>query len=524
MTISLKSLRLLIAIGTLTLAPPAFASRYNNIDYPGAKSSYAWGIGTTGDVVGSYVDTAGTEHGFLLRDGAYTSFDYPGAKWTEIYGINSQGEMVGQYGLPSDPTTHGFVLKNGAFSSLDVAGPTDQGARNSMPFGMTPEGNIIGCYHQSNSTGAIVAGTMRGFALQGSTLTFNVANTMNTGVNPAGDIVGYGTGYAAGASADHGYVLSQGTTTWFSVPNSVFTRPRGISANGDVVGIFQDTATKNFHGFLYRQGSFSTLDVPGATATRPTSMNAVGDIVGYYNDAGGIHAFLSRKTGWWWNSDKPGTGFMMERQGNNMMVTAFVYDYDGTPTWLTASGPVVNGTFNAAAHAYAKGQTLTGAYQRAQDAGEQGILNIQFTDAGTAQLSWVPNPFMSTNMMLQRFGFTGGPGIFGTVENGWWSNPGEPGRSFAIEVQDTNIFIVGSMFDGGGRPTWYLSYGLMTDATTFSGTWAQYGMGPTMMGIGGTPSLLAANAGSLKLKFSDAQNGILTLPDGRQIAITRSSF
>jgi hypothetical protein len=205
-------------------------------------------------------------------------------------------------------------------------------------------------------------------------------------------------------------------------------------------------------------------------------------------------------------------------------VTAFVYNYDGAPIWLTASGNIVNGTFTAEAHAFANGQTLTGAYQPALDSGAQGILQIQFTDAGTAQLSWVPNPFMFVNMTLQRFGFTGGPGTSGTIENGWWSNPSEPGRTFAIEVQDNNMFVVGSMFDDAGRPTWYLSSGAMTDPMQFSSTWTQYGMGPNMLGVGGNPLVMNPNMGLLQVKFADAQHATMTLPDGRQIPITRLSF
>lgn len=527
MTICPKFLRILIAVTILTAAPLAVATpnRFTTIDHPGAAHTFILGVNTAGDVVGAWDDASGNEHGFVLHDGTFTSFDYPGATWTDAFGITPEGDVVGQYGSASDKATHGFRWKNGTMSPFEIAGPTDLGIPNSMPFGVMPDGTVVGCYHQSTSTGSLVAGSMHGFVLKGSTLTLSeLGNTMNTGVNAAGDVVGYGTAYASGATADHGYVLSQGTMTWFSVPGSVFTRPRGISANGDVAGIYQDTAAKKFHGFLYRKGTSTTIDVPGATATRPTGMNAIGDIVGYYTDAKGNHGFLMRRTGMWWNPNQPGTGFMMERQGDQMMVMSFVYSYDGTPTWLSASGRFAGGMLSTGGHAFANGQTMTGGYRMAQDMGAQGMLQTQFADDGSALLNWSPNPFMATSATLQPFGFTGGPGTWGAIENGFWSSPAEPGRTFAIEVQDNNLFIVGSMFDDAGRPTWYLSYGVMADPMQYSGTWTQYGQGPTMMGAGGKPSLMNADAGSVSLKFSDAQNGTLTLPDGRQIAITRSAF
>ena len=519
----------LIAAAILIIAMPANAvpNRFATVDYPGAVQTFVYGINSAGDVVGAWDDTAGVEHGFVLRDGTFTSFDVPGAKWTDAYGITRDGQIVGQYAISSETgITHGFLLKNGSFSLIDLAGPTNQGAANSMPFGVMPDGTIVGCYHQSTSTGAIVAGTMHGFILRGTTVTFNDANTMHLATNTAGDVVGYGTGYDAAATADHGYLLSNGKMTWFSVPNSVFTRPRGIAANGDITGVYQDTAARKFHGFLYRNGSYGTIDVPGATATRPMGMNAQGDIVGYYTDANSKnHGFIFRKTGMWVGPNLPSAGFVMEQQNGRMMMMAFVYNYFGAPMWMTATDQFTSGTLLTGAHTFSGGQTMTGGYRAPSDEGIQGILQVQFADDGSASMNWTPNPFMRMTTKLQRFGFTGGPGIPGAaVESGFWSSPSEPGRTFSIEMQDNSLFIVGAMFDDFGSPTWYLSFGPMTDPMQYSGSWTQYGQGATMMGMGATARLINPYVGPLKIKFTDAQNGTLTLPDGRQIQISRVSF
>jgi probable HAF family extracellular repeat protein len=70
---------------------------YTAISFPDSVATYATGINQLGQIVGSYLDTAGNDHGFLYSDGRYTAFDVPGSPWTQAYGINAQGEIVGTY-------------------------------------------------------------------------------------------------------------------------------------------------------------------------------------------------------------------------------------------------------------------------------------------------------------------------------------------------------------------------------------------------------------------------------------------
>ncbi len=282
-----------LTVCLLALAPAALAGppQFTTVDYPGAIATFALGINPAGDIVGAWDDSSGSEHGFVLRAGAFASFDYPGAVWTDAYAITPQGDIVGQYGLP-DNTTHGFLLRNGEFYPVDVPGPSDLGKPNTMPFGISPDGTIVGCYHQSTASGSTVAGTMRGFALTPAGVVFNpLAGTMHLGINPSGDITGY--------SVDgRSYVLSNGATSWFTVPGALLTRALGISATGDIVGWYKDAAGK-FHGFQLHQGAAVPIDVdlPGVTQTRASGINAVGDIVGYYRDTTGVHGFLLTKRG-----------------------------------------------------------------------------------------------------------------------------------------------------------------------------------------------------------------------------------
>ena len=272
------------------VVPAALAGppRFTRIDYPGATKTFVYDVNPAGDIVGAFVDANG-EHGFVLHGGEFTSFDYPGATWTDAYGINPEGDIVGQYGL-ADKTTHGFLLRHGDFYAIEVDGPHDAGLANSMAYKISPDGTIVGCYHQSSSTGAAIAGTMHGFSLNADGLTFNAnINSMNLGVNPSGDI----TGYMSVATDPRSYVVSGGIQTWFVVPGAAVTRASGINDSGDIVGWYKD-ASAHLHGFLLSEGVFTTLDVAfeGVKQTQPFAINAEGDIVGYFLDATGYHGFL----------------------------------------------------------------------------------------------------------------------------------------------------------------------------------------------------------------------------------------
>jgi uncharacterized membrane protein len=48
-------------------------------------------------VVGSYLDAAGTPTGFLLDNGVYTKIDTSAFPSAQLFGLNDRGEIVGGY-------------------------------------------------------------------------------------------------------------------------------------------------------------------------------------------------------------------------------------------------------------------------------------------------------------------------------------------------------------------------------------------------------------------------------------------
>jgi uncharacterized membrane protein len=89
----------------------AAGSQFTTIDDPnGVQGTFARGINLSGDIVGSYFDSAATSHGFLLSQGRFTTIDDPSAvHGTLPGGINPQGDIVGSY-VDNASTFHGFLL------------------------------------------------------------------------------------------------------------------------------------------------------------------------------------------------------------------------------------------------------------------------------------------------------------------------------------------------------------------------------------------------------------------------------
>jgi probable HAF family extracellular repeat protein len=82
---------------------------FTSIDPPGSTSTIAYGVNTSGQVVGYYTNASGT-HGFLMSAGTFSTIDFPGASVTSASGINGAGQIVGTYvanGL------HGFLSTRG---------------------------------------------------------------------------------------------------------------------------------------------------------------------------------------------------------------------------------------------------------------------------------------------------------------------------------------------------------------------------------------------------------------------------
>jgi uncharacterized membrane protein len=278
----------LLLVGAVHADPP---NHFTSIDFPGAVLTNAQGITPGGDIVGTYIDTSGKQHGFLSSNGNFTSIDFPGATVTVARGIAPDGDIVGSYsasvGTQPPATIHGFLLSHGNYSEVQFPGHLGTIAQRIMP-----NGDILGCLHDTD-----LMSTMYGFMRTAAGYaSLNVQASMNNGSTPDGNhIVGLYTDMMTGLT--HGYMIDYGAFTPFDVPGSNVTNAWDINPAGDIVGAFRDTSGK-VHGFLRSSaGDYSTINFPGATLTRAFGINPGSDVVGAYVDsAGKTHGFLLRKS------------------------------------------------------------------------------------------------------------------------------------------------------------------------------------------------------------------------------------
>ena len=91
-----------------------------DVPFAGATQTQADDINAKGQITGTYVESDGSIHAFLLAGANFTSFDFPGATLTLAWGINANGQIVGDY-LNADGSTHGFLAQPSSVANADYA-------------------------------------------------------------------------------------------------------------------------------------------------------------------------------------------------------------------------------------------------------------------------------------------------------------------------------------------------------------------------------------------------------------------
>ena len=127
---------------------------------------------------------------------------------------------------------------------------------------------------------------------QGGTTT----QTFATGINDAGDVVGY---YYAENGVVAGYIDVGGALTTISDPNATNqTFVQGVNDTGEVVGFYNNAVAfpGYYEGFAKIGNVYTTIDDPNSTeGTYAYGVNKYGTIVGTYSNASGEYGFADVK-------------------------------------------------------------------------------------------------------------------------------------------------------------------------------------------------------------------------------------
>ncbi len=219
-----------------TLAPYS-GMTYTNENYPGSVQTQVTGLNDMGKTVGFYVNAAGDNFGFWLKDGRFSSYSAPGAagktKTTQLLGVNNEGMAVGFYNDASG-NAHAFELdtKTGAYRPLTIPGGVQ---------------------------------------------------TTASAINDNGDVAGF---YVDSKMVTKSFLLRGSSLQILSVPGASATQAFGVNDSDQVVG--QYTVGKSTFGFIEQNGHFTRINDPyGPGATTVNGINNLGDIVGFYTDAAG---------------------------------------------------------------------------------------------------------------------------------------------------------------------------------------------------------------------------------------------
>lgn len=277
-TLCVVGFLLVLATAVVAQDSPGLIFKFSKASVPGATSTSAGGINNLGMSVGLYTDSAGVQHGYILKGTKYTTLDDPHAMagTTGASNIQYNGTaVVGSY-LNSAGVGVGFVYKKGIYG--DILGP--KGNKGTSANAINDKLDIVGNYTDS-------AGAVHGFLLvNGKYKTLDVPKalaTYATGINNKGTIVLY---YIVNSNGTAGAVFTTNngkTYTKINVPGAGPGGSAALDVNNETDVCFQwfDKAGV-FHGALLHGGKYYKFDFPKAYETYGGGLNDRSTVAGGY--------------------------------------------------------------------------------------------------------------------------------------------------------------------------------------------------------------------------------------------------
>ncbi|TWO69051.1 hypothetical protein FN976_20140 [Caenimonas sedimenti] len=235
-------------------------------------------------------------------------------------------------------------------------------------------------------------------------------------------------------------------------------------------------------------------------------------------------ANITPQDGIWWNPAESGRGYTLELQGNQLILTLYMYETGGVSVWysgLLTQQP--DGAFTGAILRYSGGQTLLGAYKAPTGNTTPANVSLAFSSATSGALTIQPTSGAAQTVAIQKFSFGTG-GTAAGFQNGVWWNSGQSGRGFYVEAQGGQLSIGTYLYDASGQPVWYTAVApLASDGMSGSGQLLQFANGQTLTGAYKPPAQSASH-GTVTFAASSGNTAQLTLPDGSKVALQRFVF
>ena len=274
------------------------------IEFPGATETYADFVSGLGNIVGSYVDAAGSYHAYLRGpEGSFATLDLPleGAlDYFFLHGLNDRLIAVGRAKpVGGVPRTYVGNLLN--LQELRI--PDSVGMEG---WNVNQDGSVVGHYDTADGrrhgfiarpvarTDPSVSGRRLGAPAGYTFESINVLGVDFLAVTASSDFEDY-AGYTKSADGEKtvGFTLIDGVFTTYDFPGSQNTYFYALGNNGNAAGHYQDSEGL-YHGIILQDGELRQYDFPGAVETQIFGYSdATGALTGNFIDAPGVRRGFS---------------------------------------------------------------------------------------------------------------------------------------------------------------------------------------------------------------------------------------
>jgi hypothetical protein len=238
-----------------------------------------------GNVVGQAYNSSGSIIGFIRSPhGGIIQYSAPNSSSTELADRNSKAVLLGTFqDTTSSHNSHGFTLSFNTFTQIDYPGGS-----NTVLTGINDSGTIVGYYLDASNNYQgfqLEAGTFTSIAYPGAT------STMPEDINNLGRITG---AYDVNGGNTNGFVLLNGAYTQLNNPSGVNgTFLEGNNAGEEIVGVYYVSLAVPTQGFIYRSNVFSNIVVPNANFDTADGVNMFGVITGAASFSDGYHGYVA---------------------------------------------------------------------------------------------------------------------------------------------------------------------------------------------------------------------------------------
>jgi probable HAF family extracellular repeat protein len=276
----------LVALGVLPAPAITNLNILQVIDVPPemGHGTRVFGLNDVGQVVGSYDDYSGRQHGFLYNRNTNTfkTIDPPGYDGTvnPFLGINNRGEAVGFF-QTSKNEYHCYYYNGLGYIVFDVPGADVSPFAYQAAWGINEHMHIVGAYTDS------LTHAVRGFLYNGEFHSFDGPGGASTIIHQIND-----HGHLSFNTFDQPTIFNNGTAYFYDGSNyhaltklAPYMIATGLNNFDKVVGLlfFEGDLNQN-RGFLYDHNTkaYTEYAVAGALWTNLRDINNNDEMVGYF--------------------------------------------------------------------------------------------------------------------------------------------------------------------------------------------------------------------------------------------------